>query len=118
MFAEQAAGEHGIHRRPRRAWGVGTPIGGSREKEELLDAIAQLFVSGRRNSPGRCEGTDRPDPGTLYRNFSDFVVDFNAEKYRYAAASGSTTAADVTARTGDKVRELTSKAIDAGVLRT
>ncbi|GAB5901299.1 TetR/AcrR family transcriptional regulator [Mycolicibacterium mageritense] len=99
----------------RAGLGVGTIYRRFAGKEELLDAIAQLFVE--ELDQAAAKALDCPDPGTGLQEFLDFVVDFNAEKYRYAAAlADRTTGADVTARTGDKVRELTSKAIDAGVL--
>ncbi|MCV7412893.1 transcriptional regulator [Mycobacterium florentinum] len=115
VFAEQGPQASMESIAARAGLGVGTIYRRFVGKDALLDAIAQLFVD--ELDDAATAALKDPDPGAGLQRFLEFVVAFNAEKLRYAAAlADRVTSADATARTSDKVRQLTSKAVEAGAL--
>lgn len=99
----------------RASLGVGTIYRRFAGKEALLDAIAHLFAE--EIDQAAAAALDDPDPGAGMERFLEFVGTFSAEKRRYAAALADRAAdSEATARTTDRVRALTRKAVDAGAL--
>lgn len=99
----------------RAGLGVGTIYRRFAGKDALLNAIAQLFAD--EIDQAAAGALADPDPAVGLERFLEFVGAFNAEKRRYAAAlTGRVPGSAVTARTADRVRALTQKAVDAGAL--
>ncbi|OIJ63855.1 TetR/AcrR family transcriptional regulator [Streptomyces mangrovisoli] len=116
VFAEQGPQASMEAIASRAGLGVGTIYRRFAGKDALLDAIAQLFVE-ELDQAAAAALTD-PDPAAGLEGFLDFVGVFNAEKRRYAAALTDRVSADdeVSARTADRVRQLTRNAVDAEYL--
>ncbi|MET8554810.1 helix-turn-helix domain-containing protein [Streptomyces sp. NPDC004959] len=96
--------------------GVGTIYRRFAGKDALLDAVAHLFAE--ELDQAAAAALAEPDPAAGLEGFLDFVGAFHAEKRRYAAALTDRIPEDddVSARTADRVRQLTRKAVDAGHL--
>jgi AcrR family transcriptional regulator len=116
VFAEQGPQASMEAIASRAGLGVGTIYRRFTGKDALLDAIARLFVE-ELDQAAAAALTD-PDPAAGLEGFLEFVGAFNAEKRRYAAALTDRVSGDddVSARTADRVRQLTQKAVDAGYL--
>lgn len=116
VFAEQGPDASMESIAARAGLGVGTIYRRFTGKEALLDAIAQLFAE--ELDQAAAVALACPDPAAGLQGFLDFVVDFNAEKHRYAAVlADRVVGEDVADRTGDKVRQLALRAVDEGVLK-
>ncbi|MET3420890.1 AcrR family transcriptional regulator [Actinoplanes tereljensis] len=115
VFAEQGPNASMESIASRAGLGVGTIYRRFASKDALLDAIAQLFAEEMDHAA--TAALEDPDPGTGLEGFLEFVGVFNAEKRRYAAAlTDRVVSEDVSAQTAEKVRQLTQKAVNAGVL--
>ncbi|GGL28134.1 helix-turn-helix transcriptional regulator [Phycicoccus endophyticus] len=115
VFAEQGPQASMEAIATRAGLGVGTIYRRFAGKDALLDAIAQTFVD-EMDRAAETAAAD-PDPAHGLERFLDFVGAFNAEKRRYAAALIDRVASDeVSARTADRVQQLTQAAVDAGAL--
>lgn len=115
VFAEQGPQASMEAIASRAGLGVGTIYRRFAGKGELLDAIARLFVE--EMDQAAAAALADPDPAAALERFLEFVGTFNAEKRRYAAALTERVSEDaVSARTVDRVRQLTRKAVEAGVL--
>jgi AcrR family transcriptional regulator len=115
VFAEQGPQASMESIAERAGLGVGTIYRRFSGKEALLDAIAQLIAD--EMDEAAAAAVADPDPAAALERFLDFVGAFNAEKLRYAAAlTDRVTNGEVTERTTNRVRRLTQKAVDAGVL--
>jgi AcrR family transcriptional regulator len=116
VFAEQGPQASMESIASRAGLGVGTIYRRFTSKDALLDAIAQLFVE--EMDQAATAALEDPDPGAGLEGFLEFVGVFNAEKRRYAAAlTDRVTSEDAAStKTAEKVRQLTQKAVDAGVL--
>ncbi len=99
----------------RAGLGVGTIYRRFAGKDALLDAIAQTFV--QEMDQAAAVAVADPDPVRGLERFLDFVGAFNAEKRRYAAALiDRVTNDEVSARTAERIRQLTQAAVDAKAL--
>ncbi|MFB7658185.1 MULTISPECIES: TetR/AcrR family transcriptional regulator [unclassified Streptomyces] len=116
VFAEQGPQASMEAIASRAGLGVGTIYRRFSGKDALLDAIAQLFVE-ELDQAAAAALTD-PDPAAGFEGFLDYVGVFNAEKRRYAVSLADRVASDnaVSARTAERVRQLTRNAVDAGYL--
>ncbi|WP_432824723.1 TetR/AcrR family transcriptional regulator [Dactylosporangium sp. CA-092794] len=115
VFAEQGPQASMESIASRAGLGVGTIYRRFASKDALLDAIAQLFIE--ELDQAAAAALEDPDPGAGLERFLEFVGVFNAEKRRYAAAlTDRVSGDDVSAQTAEKVRQLTAKAVDAGML--
>lgn len=115
VFAEQGPQASMETIASRAGLGVGTIYRRFTSKETLLDAIAQTFVQ-EMDRAAEAAVAD-PDPAHGLERFLDFVGAFNAEKRRYAAALTDRVASDeVSARTADRIQQLTQAAVIAKAL--
>jgi len=115
VFAEQGPQASMESIAARAGLGVGTIYRRFAGKDALLDAIAHTFIQ-EMDEAAEAAVAD-PDPGHGLEQFLDFVGAFNAEKRRYAAALIDRVANDeVSARTVNRIEQLTEAAIDAGAL--
>jgi AcrR family transcriptional regulator len=119
VFAEQGPQASMEAIASRAGLGVGTIYRRFAGKDELLDAIAQLFAD--EIDAALDDALRHPDPGVGMKQFLEFIVTFNTEKRRYAAAlaervTNDHLSDDAGGGTADKVRQLTGKAIEAGAL--
>ncbi|WP_030379016.1 MULTISPECIES: TetR/AcrR family transcriptional regulator [unclassified Streptomyces] len=116
VFAEQGPQASMEAIASRAGLGVGTIYRRFAGKDALLDAIARLFVD--ELDQAAAAALAHPDPAAGLEEFLEFVGAFNAEKRRYAAALADRVSGDdeTSARTADRVRQLTRKAVDAGYL--
>ncbi|WP_229669569.1 TetR/AcrR family transcriptional regulator [Microlunatus endophyticus] len=115
VFAEQGPQASMEAIAARAGLGVGTIYRRFAGKDALLDAIAQTFVQ-EMDQAAETALAD-PDPAHGLERFLDFVGAFNAEKRRYAAALIDRVASDeVSARTSERVHQLTQAAVDARAL--
>lgn len=115
VFAEQGPQASMESIAARAGLGVGTIYRRFAGKEALLDAIARVFVE--EIDEAAAAALADPDPGAGLERFLEFVGVFNAEKRRYAAAlTERLSSDDVSERTVNRLRQLTRKAVDAGVL--
>ncbi|GAA0423552.1 TetR family transcriptional regulator [Leifsonia naganoensis] len=115
VFAEQGPQASMEAIATRAGLGVGTIYRRFAGKDALLDAIAQTFVE-EMDEAAEAAVAD-PDPAHGLERFLDFVGAFNAEKRRYAGALIDRVASDeVSARTADRIRQLTQAAVDAKAL--
>lgn len=116
VFAEQGPQASMEAIASRAGLGVGTIYRRFAGKDALLDAIARLFVD--ELDQAAAAALAHPDPAAGLEEFLEFVGAFNAEKHRYAAALADRVSGDdeTSARTADRLRQLTRKAVDAGYL--
>jgi AcrR family transcriptional regulator len=116
VFAEQGPQASMEAIASRAGLGVGTIYRRFAGKDALLDAIARLFVEEMDRAASTA--LEDPDPAAGLEWFLDFVGTFNAEKRRYAASLADRVPSDdeVSARTADRVRQLTQEAVEAGYL--
>lgn len=116
VFAEQGPQASMEAIASRAGLGVGTIYRRFAGKDALLDAIARLFVE--ELDQAAATALEDPDPAAGLEWFLDFVGTFTAEKRRYAASLTDRVPSDddVSARTADRVRQLTQKAVEAGYL--
>jgi len=115
IFSEQGTGASMESIAARAGLGVGTIYRRFAGKDTLLDAISRLLVEELDDAAARA--LENPDPAAALEEFLGYVGEFNAEKHRYAAALvDRIPGGDVAARTSDKVRELTARAVAAGSL--
>ncbi len=100
----------------RAGLGVGTIYRRFAGKDELLDAIARLFVE--EMDQAATAALEDPDPAAGLERFLDFVGTFNTEKRRYAGSLTDRIPGDdpTRVRTEDRVRQLAQKAVEAGYL--
>jgi len=115
VFAEQGPQASMESIAARAGLGVGTIYRRFAGKEDLLDAIARLFVE--EMDAAAADALADPDPARGLDRFIDFVGAFNAEKRRYATAlTERVTSEEVSRRIMEKVERLTRRAVEAGVL--
>lgn len=115
VFSEQGTGASMESIASRAGLGVGTIYRRFAGKDALLDAISRLLVD--ELDDAAATALQNPDPAAALEEFLRFVGEFNAEKHRYAAALvDRVPSGDVAARTAEKVRELTARAVSAGAL--
>ncbi|GHB03503.1 TetR/AcrR family transcriptional regulator [Streptomyces tendae] len=116
VFAEQGPQASMEAIAARAGLGVGTIYRRFAGKDALLDAIARLFVE--EMDRAAATALEDPDPAAGLEWFLDFVGTFNAEKRRYAASLTDRVPSDddVSARTADRVRQLTQNAVESGYL--
>jgi AcrR family transcriptional regulator len=115
VFAEQGPQASMEAIASRAGLGVGTIYRRFKSKDLLLDAIAQLFTEELDRAAGTAVAD--PNPGAGLERFLEFVGQFNAEKRRFAAElADRVTDDDVSARTAERVAQLTRNAVRAGYL--
>ncbi|MFI6349459.1 TetR/AcrR family transcriptional regulator [Streptomyces sp. NPDC050560] len=116
VFAEQGPQASMEAIAARAGLGVGTIYRRFAGKDALLDAIARLFVE--EMDRAAATALEDPDPAAGLERFLDFVGTFNAEKRRYATSLTDRVPRDddVSARTADRVRQLTQNAVESGYL--